>query len=899
MRPAAIVVLGLCVASLSACRTSDRAGVRLAPAAEPIAPASAGIANVGAGLTLHAGPVYKVALSGDGTVWGVRHQDGSLELARWADGTWKKVEGTASWPRRAEIVELAADPSTPTAILSVWKPIGDGLRTLLVKRHVAGEAAGVLLGEVENPTFGFAYPRTVAVPRVTFDAEGGVWFTFKAPYLVHLPAGGGEPRKWDLPAGQLSEPQRRHYSPLVYTPEGTGRGWVWAWIGANEAKHADLLKRPLLLQEGRLRNDYVLAGLPADAQVTFVNRSVAQETVWAVENEGLWEIDETGGVARRRSSPPGSRIIDWCQPTDGLEVAVVVPKERRTDGSITEIWIRKDGEWRWAGPTGVGSHNLTGTPTSAGGLFGWTWRDGMLFAAGLRGLSVVDMTEEEADAYRVRTPDWREGFYLDRVFRILHMKDGAMMIHGEGGVVTAEPGALRPVAAGAAQAGASAVFMFTPYGLRAADGRLWYAHTRGEGAPMVRHWDGERWHEWPLPDEYQTAYAYGGIWADELGRVALFPKINFDHPAWERDIDAPGGWRRWQTGWLLIENRARSPEKAANAPHIRRESRDFPAISPDGRALVAHRGALRLWENGEWRTLATYPNYVLWWRWGFGEDGRPWTVFNDKRHVFDADGTRHETPATPDKYRNETKVGDWPDWLSRRLDRDRALAAHQDAEGVWWVLQDRELWKGWRGEVVQVFQPDEVSPFRRATQTTFVAVYVGRRGERLFECNSPVLLPQLPEAGTPRLTWAEGATAADRRIRIEDGGFTYMEWRLDEGSWRMEKIGDVELLELEPRAHVLDMRFLNRRLEPGPILREEFQVVFDTAAHVSGVMQRLHANAYTERAAAVGRLRLMGRRALPWIEESLATETDESRRWWLRAALQAIADRTAESTPSR
>jgi hypothetical protein len=204
------------------------------------------------------------------------------------------------------------------------------------------------------------------------------------------------------------------------------------------------------------------------------------------------------------------------------------------------------------------------------------------------------------------------------------------------------------------------------------------------------------------------------------------------------------------------------------------------------------------------------------------------------------------------------------------------------------VLQDRELWKGWRGEVVQVFRPDEASPFRRTDQTTFVAVYIGRRGERLFECNSPVLLPQLPKTGAPRLIWADGDTPADRHVRIEGGGGAHLEWRLNGGPWCLEKKGEVELRELEPGAHVLEMRLLNRRLESGEIRREAFRVEFDRTAYVNETVRRLHADTYAERSDAVGRLGLMGRKARPALEEALKSETDETRRWWLRAALQAI-----------
>ncbi len=907
MKHRALAVLCLAIAGLPACRPPEISGGRAAPAlghepdriardlpvAETLSPTSdttRSEAGVRTGLTLHPGPIYRVAAGGDGTVWGARHGRDGQELVCWESGDWRRVDDQASWPRRATIVDMAADPMNPAALLSVWKPTGDYVRALQIWRHVAGEPTGVLLGEVENPTAGFASERSVVEPRVTFDADGGVWFTFKAPHLVHFPAGGGAPRSWELPAGKLTEPQRRRYSPLVYTPEVSGRGWVWALIGTTDAKHADLLAKPMLVEDGRLRQDYVLAGLPVDAQVSLVARSVDGKTVWAVENEGLWDVDVVNGTASRRSSPPGQRIIDWCQPADGLEVALVTPGRREAVRNVSEIWICRDGEWTLAGHTGGWTYAPRGMQTPVGGLHDWTWSDGLLMAARMRGLFMIDLTGDDNGSGRVRVPDWREGFYLDRVFQILRLKHGGLMFQGEGGVVTALPAALRGISADEHRVSASGAEMFTPYVLRATDGRLWLVHKRRDGGSMVRHWDGGRWHDWPLPDEYESPYAYGGLWVDELGRVALFPKSNLDDPAWERDPNAPGGWRRWETGWRLIEHRAGQPEKAANASTVRIESRDLPAISSDGRALVGHKAELRLWEQGAWRVLATYSNYTPRWRWGFGEDGRPWTVFTDKHHVFAADGTRQETPAARVNHRNATKVGEWPDWLSNQLDFAQAKSAHQDAEGVWWVLQDGELWKGWRGEVVRVFQPNEASPFRRSSWTTFVAVYVGRQGERLFECNSLVLIPQLPPVGTPRLSWANGESAADRRLQIDVDGSSHMEWRLDDGAWHFGKIAALELRELAVGSHVLEVRFYNRRLEPGPIMRETFEIEFDQGAYLDGIVSALYSQSYADRAAAVARLRLIGPRALPVVNALLARETDERRLWWLRAAVQAIND---------
>lgn len=859
-------------------------------AAEPAASAVAEPVTFGAGMELHTHSVHKIGLSGDGSAWAVRSQNNEVVLARWTGAEWETVASTATWPARVRVVELAADPANPAAILSIWETIADGSRILQAWRHAAGDAAGKKLGEVENPTVSFSHPRSFVPPRATVDAEGGVWATFKAPYLLHIPADSGETRRWDLPVSDLSEPQRRHYSPLVYTPASAGSGWLWAWLSTGPAKHADKLTRPLRVVGGRLDQDYEITGLPADAQVTLVARTADQRTLWAVENEGLWDIDEDGGRAARRSSPPGARILDWCDPVDGLEVAIVVPHERRTDGSVTELWIRKDGAWRLLGPTGSGSASLPESTLARGGLHGITWMDGLLLSVQSgQGLIVADLEGADNGRINLARPDWRHGFNLDRLARVLPLKNSAAMIVGGGGAVVATTDALRRVANGAESPEPPGVFSFTPYTLRAKDGRLWYAHTIGEKAPLVRHWDGERWHDWPLPADYRTEFAYGGLWVNENGRVAVFPRSNLDDVAWERDVEADGGWRRWKDGWALIEQRARLKQESANAVPIRIESRDHPAISADGRALVDHRGDLRLWTGEEWRTLATYSRYSRLRRTGFAEDGRPWTVFNDKHHVFDADGTRHETAAAPVKFRHAVKVGAWPEWLSRNFEYERVLSTHQDSEGVWWVLHNREIWKGWRGHVVRVFQPEEPSPFRRANETVFTAVYVGARGERLFECNSPVLLPRMA-TGTPRITWMEDVAEPDRLVRVSGDGLAHMEWRLEDGPWRLESIGDIELRELGSGTHVLTVRGFNRRLEAGVAVTEEFVVDYDEGARISDLLRQLKAITYAERRDAVSRFAAMGRRAVPRLETALAAESEPTSRWWLRAALQAIAD---------
>jgi hypothetical protein len=467
---------------------------------------------------------------------------------------------------------------------------------------------------------------------------------------------------------------------------------------------------------------------------------------------------------------------------------------------------------------------------------------------------------------------------------------GELLIQGASVVVTT-PEELRAGWRAAEHGVEPAAHEFHQNAHRAPDGRLWMPESVGEGAPKVRHWDGARWHEWPMPEMYSPNGSVPILWVDEIGRIALF-SLKLDGPAWERRSSGSGVWRRFESGWKLIEARAADPEKARTVRPLGQQLPFQAEIAPDGRALVGAGPELRLWNQDAWTSLMKEAGHGILWNCGFGADGRPWTEGNGARRVFDADGRETATKIKSGPQNHALKEGEWPDWLAAVLDEKSALAARQDSEGVWWVSQRGELWKGWDGDVVRIFSADEPSPFRKDGGVGFRAIQVDPSGGRLFESWPRILLPpgRGPEVS---LEWRRNENPLTDRIgRVAGTDVYFYRWRVDGGEWRRSAPDKLlHLRELPRGEHLLEVAAFSPRLDAGPVLRERFRVDYKVSRRIRELLDRLHRAGASERTEVVRRLAAHGVDAEAAVKKRIAAEADEDRRWWLRAALQAIEDR--------
>jgi hypothetical protein len=618
-------------------------------------------------------------------------------------------------------------------------------------------------------------------------------------------------------------------------------------------------------------------------------------TVWAVEDGGLWEVDAGALTAASRGSPPGVwRIIDWAEPSAGLEAALAVAAKKDASRLVGNIWIRRDGVWNDAGPTGD-------TQAETAGADGWQLRprswlvDGeTLFGAGFyRGLPAIDLAVPEP---RVRLLGWAERQSVEHPGRLHRLPDGAVLAHGVG-TLRAAPGALRR-AASAAETEPAMAAAFHEHPVRAPDGRLWVLCVRGMGAPEVRHWDGKAWQNWAMPPE-RDWWPEHALWVDERGRAALFSN-ELEKPAWERDGSVASGWRAWADGRELVAARAAEPLPAATLASISEGFRHTPVFSGDGRALVGMGGnGLWYYSSGTWtrftqRQLGTAP-----FRYGFepGQDGAPWYQTNRKRRRL-TDGSWVKVPAVQEaavSSHSHAKEAQ-PAWLGELLAGRRVGSLHVDADGVWWALAEGELWKARAGEAAQVFAPGEPSPFLTGTGGVFFAVHVNAEGDRFFQGNPHVLLPARPGPKT-WVTPRSVDSPADRLFAVQGEDLLRHEWRVNEGAWQKGEAEGLELRELPAGRILLEVRGINRRLDFGPITRLELRLDYDAAARTADLIATLRSPVSATRVEAVGRLAKRGAAAEAALREELEHEADEGRSWWLRAALQAVADVKRRSLP--
>lgn len=872
-----LVLLGVCVALLPACRAPSGA-VSPAPAVSVEARTSSRIKR-------DATSAYVSAQAGDWTVWMIGY-DGKNGLYRWDGDGWEKTEDAGDWPGNA--IDMVASERSPGVVYSVWggRPQTFGMLSVLhVWRHERG-APSRKLASFDNPTVSNDRPNGEA-PLVSVDANDTIWLAFPGDKLARVSASGGEPEFLALDRSLFtpsSGTSVRSIGGLSYMPESAGRGWLWSVRNIYRTSGTGVLSRPALVEGGRVRACPPIAGLPERGDVTWMSRPKDGRMVWALEGAGLWEIDLATLSATERPSPPGGpMILDWRMLNEETEVALAYEKGARTrpDQLAGEVWVRRAGAWRKAGMCGDGRGG-------AGRPHDWRWWDGAVLGANfIAGLLQVDCSESGGDA---RNLGWREHVTVRDPKKLHVLHDGRLLMVGADSLV-AEPGALR---ARWNPAGARTAWVLPEPPVRAADGRMWYLLAHGRGAPVVRYWDGMTWSGWPLPAE-RGWWSSESLWVDERGRVAVFSE-ELTGPAWERDEREPGGWRRWASGQTLVAARAAEESPAATLFPTTEGFRTAPVLAKGGRALVR---LVSLWHlaAGTWtahtqRQLGAAP-----FRYGFEEDGAPWFHTNGSKRRLVAEGVWADAGKMNDYQSRMSRTNTpWPEWLKARLDEQAAGSAHVDGDGVWWVSQGGELWKGVGGEVVRVFADEEPSPFRSGM--SFYGVKSDARGNRFFDSGGGVLMAASP-GPVLKVVVTEEKHPADRGLTVSGGAdLARYEWRLDGGAWTRGTGETVWLRELQRGGHIVEFRGYNRRLDAGPVEKIEMRADYDQAERVAGLMELLKSPVYETRSDAVSRLARQGGAAEPALRAALEMETDDARRWWLRAALQVTGSHAGATARS-
>lgn len=865
--------------SFTACRMWEREAVPTATAHVVEVKAGSGTRHDRTGVRVSAQTI-------DGAVWAIGGQ--GTAMLRWQGDGWERVDDLSALP--GNMTDLVADPSRAGELISLWRgqPMGGGDRsTLHLWRHASGMPARRVT-MFSNPNAAPANGGAGEQPRLAVGADGAAWLTFRSAVVVRVASEGGAPEIITLPS-ELFRPRlgvkREGFAQVVFTADGDGGGWLWTTERYATPSEAGELFRPARVSvQGHVTPAPALPGLPIEGRVTFVRQDASGGWVWALENRGLWTIDFANGTATRRDSPSvQGRIMDWQDLGGGLEVALVFSDTQRVDRMQGEVWVRREGRWMNAGFSGDDEATTWGTTEWRMPSRTWARVPGGLLGSGFnQGLIAVDFSP---DAARVRNLDWRDCVPVTLARRLFVLADGCLLAQGIGTTVI-DPMVVVKTRTTPVQA--QAAWMFSEKPTRAEDGRLWLLRAHGRGAPAVRHWDGDAWQNWPLPVE-RPWWLDDVLWVDVRGRVAIFSD-RLNNPAWERDAAAPEGWKRWESGLDLVAARADEREQSEALVPMDESFPKRPVFCRNGDALVGFGAGLWHRRAGKWtfyeqRVLGHFP-----YRYGFEADGTAWFVSYVVKCVYANGVWREAGPFERDQ--SAPIEHPWPQWLRKRFDPSHSGVTRRDGDGVWWSVQDGVLWKAQHGEAVQYFPSGEPSPFAIGTGKHFQSVLVDARGNRLFADHSEsfILVPARP-GPVVKVTWLPTDLVSDRSARVSGGPLWGFEWRLDRGVWGRGEGAVLTLRELPVGTHVVEIRGFNRELDAGPVVRCELTLDYDPKQRVHQLLTRLQATEYAFRTDAVQRLGLLGAEAGPALQAALATETDESRRWWLRAALQAMTDR--------
>lgn len=826
----------------------------------------------------------------DGTVWAVGKSDAAGVFV-WRTDAWEKVEDARTWA--GEPIEMVASPVEPGVVYSLWtggapNTLGD-LSVFHVWRHES-ERPSRLVTSLPNPVAKEDLSRKR--PLLSAASDGSLWLSCAQKVLVRVRPGSDGVAPEIIRVGSRALP--RSGVPLCMREDSLGRLWWWSQVDPALLYLESESRRPIYFGIGQEKEVApVVTSLPEQGRVTFVSPSQQGGLmVWAVENAGLWNIDENTLAATPRSSPPGAWwICDWKDLGNGREVALVVDRERRTDKLTGRVWVLENQVWRDAGLTG----DTQMTNFAGGGWHlrdrAWTiWDEAIIGVNFNTGVVKVDLRPALAE---VRMLGWAEHLSVVQAEALYPLPDGRLMIRGVGTTVI-EPGALRR---GWMDTRKLPVWVVHGNPVRAEDGRLWTINRQGRDSPAVMHWDGQEWHRWPLPGS-RKHWPDQALWVDGRGRVAIFSE-KLESTAWERDAAAPEGWRACPSGRALIAARAAERVKSSALAAVQDGAFYSPEFSADGRALIRDGNALLYLREGEWRSFDQRELPDLPVRYGFDEANVPWFSFNRKKYTLGDEGvwTQGE-PVSFGKMRTSRGAGrPWPEWLTKRLDYNAPASCNIDAEGVWWVLQDGELWKGVEGNVVRIFADDEPTAFRAGCLYMFYEVLVDATGARLFVGHPSILLPPSP-GRTVRVILEDAHVLTDRRMTLEpDAERTRFEWRLNNGPWQTG-VGDTVLWEELPvGTQVVEVRGYSRRFEAGPVTRVELRLDYDTAARTAELVAALRSPVSVTRADAISRLASRGAEAEAALHEKLEQEADEEMRWWLLAALQALADERQRAMP--
>jgi hypothetical protein len=215
-----------------------------------------------------------------------------------------------------------------------------------------------------------------------------------------------------------------------------------------------------------------------------------------------------------------------------------------------------------------------------------------------------------------------------------------------------------------------------------------------------------------------------------------------------------------------------------------------------------------------------------------------------------------------------------------------------DNLGTSWLTWRSALYKSIPGHCIQVFGPDDVSPFH-SPDRSLRNVFVDPRGNAfvLTSAESWDAYIIKPRAALPRTTIELEPIRADAvsvRLHSDSTLPVQFRWRLDHQPWQTTDESPLLLDDLPAGAHRLMVSALDADLQqdPAPPV-STFETVIDPARQIEALIARLSDPDYARRKSAMHALAAQPALALSALRQARKT-ADEDKRWWIDATLQNI-----------
>ncbi len=794
------------------------------------------------------------AADGTGRIWGISEATAPLFFH---DGkVWQPAEESlrrkvANWLPQA----IASQPRRPVYIL--WQD-----RTKKVYRlteHLGSDyrEVGEFAAQLEKP---------LLLPA----SSGEIWITHRGPEVYRATTGGGISQAYSFGPADLVGSFA--FDPVRAVEDGRGNIWFWSdsrsrggrclngfvvFDGHNFVHHPArtlLGASPAPVPNATTQWDMPMCHVLA--------REDANHLLAAFPSLGLYRLDISTLHSERISPPPQKDTLRGVADIVG-------------EGAATYIYALPQsgiGHVVWRLVSHESSPKITNILDTAGSTsIAWLRiAEGTVIATVNGGLLFL------SDDGRVEQGNWRQGFPLAIIHRLLRSPTGDILAVGPSGSMLV-PGPPWPQAEENPR-----VEIFPTKDMPAVDSRahIWALET---ATRQMEEWDGKCWRAHPFPTEHRGIVGLAtdnreGVWINCLDRSFVWNS-------------ARQQWKEYRDVRSALEQELRAdPALVVSSPKKSRwrlqagDGKAFTRIDTYDEAEYFDGGKWQHWDRanipqGDITLDGSGRPVVRQGSTGWRFDGQSWPIIKDSE--------------------GRTAILDEPDVVPQELakfilDTERIV---KDQHGTYWGTSGHRLCRLCQGLHAAVFSENERDPF--IDGRTIRTAMIDCDGNAFLTTNSVEHCVLIKSAGRPPKTSVTAAVTGDllrAEMHADGAGKHWFIWRLDREPWSQPSEQPVITRELLLNGeHVLEARAMDEHLEMDPKSAEaRFVVAVDRSAQVSHAIAQLLSSDPLGREKAVRILVSHPTQALPALKQA-RVRASAAQLWWIDAAIQEIERNAAKA----